>query len=213
MFNKAIGITIDPAGNIYVSEAGGNRVRKILPNGFVSTIAGSGTTGYLDGQGTTASFTQPRSIAISLSGDFFVADSSNNRIRIINTTGYVSTFSGTSSRTSNDGPLTSATFALPISIVVDSFLNIYVVDSFTCKLRRISPNGYVSTIAGSSCGFGDGFGTNARLHWGQVALDTLSSDIILADSGNNRIRRISICPNGYIYNSANKACVSYVTTN
>ena len=89
----------------------------------------------------------------------------------------------------------------------------FVLDSVSCKIRLISPNGYVSTIAGSVCGYRDAVGTMASMQYGQLSLDTLSSDLILADRLNNRIRRISKCSAGFVYYPANRACISQLTVN
>ena len=212
-FSRPFGIVIDPTGNfLYVSESG-QRIRKITTGGLVSTVAGSGIAGYSDGQGTFASFSGPSGLDMSISGDIFVADYGNHRIRKINSTGYVSTFGGTGAAASTDGYLTVATFGYPRSINIDPFNNVFVLDSVSCKLRLISPNGYVSTIVGSTCEYADGVGTMASMQYGQLSLDTLSSDLILADRLNNRIRRISKCSAGFVYYPANRACISQLTVN
>lgn len=189
-FNAPWGLAFDSAGVLYVAEAGGHRIRKITPEGVVSTFAGSGTNTFADGTGTSASFNQPFGIAIDSAGTVYVADTTNQRIRKITPLGVVSTFAGDGNASLLDGSGTNTRFNTPRAIAVDSTGNVYVADYANHCIRKITPGGLVSRFAGGDQGYLDGTGTNARfvLPWG-VAVD--SAGIVYVTEVGNRIRRIS----------------------
>lgn len=132
---------VDSHGNVFVVD--GDAIRKITPDGGVSTIAG-GTSGYVDGQGITARFATPLGIAIDSNDNLYIADSANHRIRKISPDGYVSTLAGQSSGY-QDGWGPNAKFASPRGIAVDTQGNVYVGDGNN-KVRKISPDGTVTTV-------------------------------------------------------------------
>ncbi len=188
-FSTPVAVTIDALGNIIVADRDNNRIRKITPGGTVSTIAGS-TLGFDDGTGTMARFSFPSGIAIDALGNIIVADRSNNRIRKITPDEIVSTIAG--SRTSGfaDGASPTARFSAPIAVTIDALGNIIVADRDNHRIRKITPDETVSTIAGSETGFVDGASTIARFSIPTgVAIDALGN-IIVADKGNHSIRKI-----------------------
>jgi len=142
------GLAIDNAGNIYVADQGNNMIRKITPAGLVSTLAGSGALGDVNGAAASASFTYPRGIAVDKQGDVYISDS-DNLIREISAAGIVSTFAGSGAPGSADGPGSSASFNLPDGLAIDADGNIYVADEGGNNIRKITPAGVVSTIAGN----------------------------------------------------------------
>jgi len=128
---------------------------------------------------------------VDSSGNVYVADLYNHRIRKITPAGVVSTFAGTGSAGHADGTGTEAQFNLPYGVAVDSSGNVYVGDLDNHRIRKITPAGVVSTLAGSTEGFADGTGTETRFSYpGRVAVDS-SDNVFVADSGNHRIRRIT----------------------
>jgi len=131
------GIAIDSNGNLYVADDANNIICKITPTGVVSTIAGS-SAGYADGQGTNASFLNPRGIAVDSSDNLYVADVLNNRIRKITPTGVVSTIAGTSGGYADGPGTTVAKFNNPSGIAVDSSGNLYVADTDNHQIRKVS---------------------------------------------------------------------------
>ncbi|MBP8916245.1 MAG: T9SS type A sorting domain-containing protein [Chitinophagales bacterium] len=156
-FRAPSDLCIDAAGNIYVSDFENQRIRKIDISGNVSTIAGNGNIGYVDGFCQDAEFDYPRGIVIDSEGNLFISDSWNHRIRKINLTdSTVSTFAGggTNMGVSSIGDLiddsdTSARFYTPSGLAIDADDNIYVADAYNHRIRKITPDAEVSTIAGS----------------------------------------------------------------
>jgi sugar lactone lactonase YvrE len=190
-FNYPSGVAVDSTGNIYVADSNNNKIRKITPAGVVTTLAGSGVSDSEDGTGTTASFAYPRGVAVDKSGNLYVADSSNNKVRKITPAGAVTTLAGSGRKGSRDG--TAANFNYPNGVAVDSIGNVYVVDSGNHKIRKVTTAGVVTTLAGSGVeGSEDGTGTAASFYWPTgVAVDS-SGNVYVADSNNNLIRKITI---------------------
>ncbi len=146
-FNLPESLAVDVSGNIYVADNGNNLIRKITPAGMVSTIAGSGTAGFADGTGTSASFNSPFGIAVDAAGNIYVADAGNNRIRKITPAGAVSTFAGSGAKGANNATGAAATFNTPSGLAVDAAGNVYVADENNNLIRKITPAAIVTTIA------------------------------------------------------------------
>ena len=189
--NMPQSLDTDQTGNIYVADAGNNRIRKITPSGNVSTFAGSGAAGYRDGQGVAAQFSGPRGIAVAPNGTIYVADTGNHRIRILSSSGYVVGFVGSGVAGSANGRGVSAQFNGPQGIAIDSSGNLYVADTQNHLIRKVTPSGWVTTIAGSlSAGYVDGPSKSAKFFSPADVEVGPSGVIYVADSGNNRIRKI-----------------------
>jgi sugar lactone lactonase YvrE len=194
-FWTPFGIAVDSAGNVYVADTGNNTIRKITANGVVSTLAGlAGQPDSQDGTGTNARFRNPWDVAVDSTGDVFVADMSNDTIRKITPTGLVSTLAGqTGNSGSLDGVGTGAQFNNPFAMAVDGADNIYVSDSANDTIRKITPGGVTSTLAGlpGYAGSTDGIGNDARFCNPQgLAVDD-RGNIYVADTGNNTVRKIT----------------------
>ncbi len=167
-----------------------HKIRKITPAGEVSTLAGSGAYGFADGDGINAKFYFPKGIALDASGNLYVADDINHRIRKITPTGTVTTIAGSTSG-SDDGDGINAKFNNPRGVTLDAAGNIYVADAGNHRIRKITPTGTVSTIAGSTVGVTEGIGTAAKFNTpAGVAVDA-SGNIYVADDENERIRKIT----------------------
>ena len=174
------GVAIAEDGTVYVSDAGdSNLIRKISPEGNVTVLAG-GNEGFADGAGARASFNTPSGLAIDADGNLYVADTGNNRIRKVTPEGVVSTIAGDGTAGYADGPAAQAKLNGPIGVAVDQNGNVYVADTYNDRIRKISTDGQVTTIAS-----GETFNTPCGI---AVAAD---GALTVADTGNNQIRRIA----------------------
>ena len=188
LFGSPYDIVMDVIGNLYVADVGNHSIRKIDLNNEVITFAGN-ERGFADGEGNSASFRFPFSLTTDTSGNIYVADTFNHKIRKITKAGVVTTIAG-SIAGYGDGIGTAALFNFPIGIAIDVMDNLYVADRDNHKIRKITPNGAVTTIAGSTEGFADANGTGAQFNWPTgIAIDTRGV-IYVADSRNHRIRKI-----------------------
>ena len=164
-FADPVGIAADMAGNLYVTDGTVALIRKVTPAGVVSTLAGSGSAGSADGRGTAASFNLPGGLTVDLSGNIYVAEIGNNKIRKITPDGLVSTLAGTGGAGAVDGPGANASFNQPYGVTVDRNGVLYVADKGNNTIRRISPTGAVTTFAGNGvAGDLNGVGTAAELN-------------------------------------------------
>ena len=194
-FPSPFGVAVDGAGNVYVADSVSHTIRKITPAGVVSTLAGLAlSAGSTDGTGSAARFSQPRGVAVDAAGNVYVADRVNQTIRKITPAGAVSTLAGLAgSAGSADGTGNAARFDNPGGVAVDAAGNVYVGDFNNNSIRKITPAGVVSTLAGFSGIFGsaDGTGSEARFNspFG-VAVDG-AGNVYVADTGNNTIREIT----------------------
>jgi hypothetical protein len=203
LFNSPSDLCVDDSGNIYVSDFLNQRIRKISNQGIVSTVAGSGTAGYLDGNHSTARFNYPRGICIDPSGNIFVSDSWNHRIRKIDPSGMVTTYAGggiaigvSSIGALTDGADTSARFYTPAGMSIDQYRNIYVADAYNHRIRKIDTARIVTTLIGSgpvgpgNGGFFDSTLSLSRLNTPtELFMDTSSNELYISDTFNNRIRK------------------------
>jgi sugar lactone lactonase YvrE len=137
-FNHPSGIAVDSLGNIYVADTDNNKIRKITPDRIVTTFAGSGSIGSDDGQGASASFYSPRGITVSGTGNVYVADTNNHKLRKITAAGFVSTVAGTGAEGSDDGLGSAASFYYPYDVAVGAPGALYVADSINNLIRKIT---------------------------------------------------------------------------
>ncbi len=144
-FNTPSGLALETNGNLYVADTGNNRIRKITPEGLVSTVAGDGTAGYVDGPTAQARFDGPIGIAVDAKGNIFVADTYNDRIRLITPGGHVSTVAGAGRPGYADGDAGVALFDTPCGIVLTTAGALIVADTGNYRLRKITPDGKVTT--------------------------------------------------------------------
>ena len=191
-FNFPFGVAVDGAGTVFVADTGSNRIRKVTAAGVVSTLAGSGTSGYADGTGTAAQFKNPYGVAVDGAGTVYVADEGNHRIRKVTAAGVVSTLAGSGTAGFADGTGTAAQFNFPTGVAVDCSGTVYVADYVNQRIRKVTAAGVVSTLAGSgTAGFADGTGTAAQFNFPTgVAVDGTGT-VYVADYVNQRIRTVT----------------------
>jgi uncharacterized repeat protein (TIGR02543 family) len=196
------GITLDAAGFLYVADTANATIRKITTNGVVTTLAGSaGNINSFDGAGTNAQFFQPQGIAVDSTGNVYVADSWNHTIRKITPAGVVSTLAGLAGNLGSvNGTNSKARFNRPAGVAVDSSNNVFVTDFLNHTIRKITPTGTVSTIAGLPGVWGSADGTNnaARFFQPQGILADNVGNLFVVDSGNQTIRKISASGTNWI---------------
>ena len=190
-------VAVNSTGNIFVADHGNNTIRKVTPDGVVTTLAGSpGVAGSVDGAGNLARFSWPTGVTVDSTGNIFVADQGNNTIRKVTPDGVVTTLAGSpDSGGSTNGTGSAARFAIPEDVAVDSVGNIYVTDFGNSTIRKVTSTGVVTTLAGSAASSGigssDGTGSSAQFRSPEgVAVDS-AGNVYVADYGNATIRKIT----------------------
>lgn len=210
-FSGPHGIAVDTASTIYVADTYNNTIRKISPDGVVSTMAGlAGVLGSADGSGSDARFNQPWTVAVDAAGNLYVTDNGNETIRKITAGGLVSTLAGQVGEFgSADGPASEALFWFSTGVAVDADGNVYVADTNNNTIRKITPEGVATTLAGRANGFvpapgsEDGIGSAARFYQPDGLGVDAAGNVYVADYANHTIRKIT--PEGAVSTFAGQA--------
>jgi len=192
-FNNPHGIAVDSDGNVYTADRWSHLIRKITPDGMVSTFAGQANiSGDMDGDISVATFYEPWGISIDHEGNLLVADTRNNKIRKVTQAGMVTTIAGSGNFGSSNGVGTASTFGNPTGIDSDADGNIYVADHLTHVIRKIDVNGVVTTIAGTPYATGNADGPGGIASFNRPYGLTLDHDgnLLVADEWNHKIRKI-----------------------
>jgi hypothetical protein len=189
------GVAVDGQGNVYIADSYNQRVRKVNAAGTITTFAGTGKPGTSGdgGAATSATMTYPREVAADGQGNVYILDASN-RVRKVSPGGTISTFAGGGSSFGDGGPATSAQLRSTYGVAADAQENVYIADFYDHRVRKVSPGGTISTLAGTGAGGFSGDGgpaTSARLNgpWG-VGVDG-QGNVYIGDNQNRRVRKVT----------------------
>ena len=196
-FFEPHGMALDSAGNLYIADRNNQRIRKVSATGVVTTVAGTGTLGAGGdgGPATAAQLNRPEDVAVDSSGNLYIADTFNYRIRKVDSSGNISTVAGTgTSGFSGDGAAaTAAKLNRPRGVALDAAGNLHIIDTYNSRIRKVNASGNISTVAGGGLTLGDGgLATAAKLNWPQDAALDGAGNLYIADRGNRRIRKVDV---------------------
>jgi sugar lactone lactonase YvrE len=193
------GVAVASAGDLYIADTDNNRVRRVTPEGVITTVVGDGAAGFRGDGGPAASarLNQPRDVAVDSAGNLYIADRFNDRIRRVTPSGIISTVAGGGGAQGfggDGGPATRARLNRPENVAVDPAGSLYIADTGNHRIRKVGPDGVITTVAGTGTpGFnGDGVpGPQAQLNApSDVAVDTFGN-LYIADRNNHRVRRVT----------------------
>lgn len=197
--NGARDVALDAVGNLYIADTDNSRVRKVDSAGIITTVAGTGVSGFSGdgGPATAAQINSPRGVEIAPSGNLYIADSGNACVREVNSAGVITTVAGTGGVAGNSGdggPATSALLSYPEGVAFDGVGNYYIADDGNANVRKVDASGVITTFAGTGIpGFsGDGGPATAAklLDAGSVVVDSVGN-VFIADIYNNRVRKVN----------------------
>ncbi|MFF5637957.1 RICIN domain-containing protein [Streptomyces sp. NPDC012825] len=197
--NRPYGIVVDGNGTLYFSDFNNHRVRKITTDGRISTIAGTGVAGFKgdNGPATSAQLNSPREVTVDSAGTVYIADANNHRVRKVTADGTISTVvgTGTAGFSGDGGPAAAARLNLPMGVALDSTGALYVSEYHNNRVRKITPDGRISTVAGSGplgSGGDGGRAVSAQLNRPHgLAVDD-AGVLYIADYANHRVRRVAV---------------------
>jgi uncharacterized protein (TIGR03437 family) len=196
--NAPEGLALDAAGNLYIADTNDNAVRKVTPDGVITTIAGNGLTGFAGdgGLATRAQLNRPRAVAVDAAGNVYVADTGNHRVRRVDTAGNIATIAGNGATDflPDDSAGINSSLSDPRGVAVDSAGNVYISDTGHNRVRKLFPTGAITTIVGhdgTCCYSGDnGLALTAQLNQPAGLMVDAAGKVYVADTGNSAIRML-----------------------
>ena len=205
--NAPFGVAVDAAGNLYIAEFGNNRVRKVSTNGNISTLAGNGVSGYGGdgGQATSAMINGPQGVAVDGSGNVYIADTANNRVRRVAPNGVITTVAGNGAAGFNGdgGSALNAQVGNPVAVAVDSVGNVFIADG-SARVRKLFLSGIITTIAGAGTRGYSGDGGSApiaSLNAPSALAVNAAGAVWVADTLNNAVRLLQFAGGGTVVNA------------
>jgi uncharacterized protein (TIGR03437 family) len=214
--DRVLGLALDPLGNLYIVDTDNHRIRKVDPRGTITTVAGTGSIPYSavgdGGAATSADIAYPTAVAADAAGNVYIAEglgSWYSSIRKVNAQGVITRIAGGRPGYAGDGgPATQALLNYPWALATDTTGNLYLADRYNSRVRKITPQGVITTVAGGGTAVGDGGpATSAALNEPLGALADALGNLYIADTGNNRIRKVSA--SGVISTVAGNGSTSY----
>jgi sugar lactone lactonase YvrE len=197
--NQPLGVAVDGQGNLYIADTLNNRIRKVDADGAISTVAGNGSEGFGGdgGRAVDAKLSRPVGLIVDAEGTLFIADVFNNRIRKVDTDGTISTVAGDGEAgfKGDGGPAIAAQLNRPRDVAVDGDGNVYIADTDNTRIRKVTPDGIISTVAGNGRVDFSGDGGPAReasLNIPRSVAADVTGRILIADMSNNRIRQVDL---------------------
>ena len=199
--NAPTGVAEDTLGNIYIGDTSNNRVRTVTTAGIISTIAGNGSFGFGGdgGQATNAKLAAPTGVAVDGSGNVFIADTDNNRIRKVASNGIITTYAGTGkcNADGDNGMATNSGLCLPTGVALDSNNDLFIADSGNNDIREVTPNGVITRFAGAGGTGSKGDGGPAKMAklntpTGVAVDNQVTHNVYIADTGNSKVRAVNI---------------------
>ena len=193
-----VGLSVDISGNVYIADSGNNKIRMVNIKGIITTIAGTGTQGSNGdgGAATSAQLASPYGVSVDISGNVYIADLYNNKIRMVTGAGIITTLAGTGrwGDSGDGGAATSALLNAPSGVLVDISGNVYFCDTGNQKIRMVTSTGIITTFAGTGTAGSGGDGgaaSSAQLAGPRLLSLDISGNVYFADSGNHKIRMVS----------------------
>ncbi|HKE46612.1 MAG TPA: NHL repeat-containing protein [Rhodanobacteraceae bacterium] len=204
---QPVGVAFDAAGDLYIGDGGNQRIRKVATDGTITTVAGNGTFGFAGdgGPATEAELRNPAGVAVDGAGNLFIADTQNERIRRVAPDGTIDTIAGngTAGFGGDGGPGTAAELSFPLDVGVDAAGDVFVADTLNNRIRKVTPDGTITTVAGNGQGGFSGDGgdpVDAEIASPNGVFSDRSATLYISDTANVRIRKVlpdKIFANGF----------------
>ncbi|MEU1465501.1 NHL repeat-containing protein [Streptomyces sp. NPDC005727] len=195
--NAPIGVAVDGDGNVYIADYGNHRVRKVTPDGIITTVAGNGQAGFVSdgGPAVATKLNYPWGMAVDGDGNLYIADRYNHRVRKVTPNGIITTVAGNgvAGYIADGGPAVATTLHYPAHVAVDGAGNLYIGDGHNHRVRKVTPNGIITTVAGNGvAGYiadgGPAVGQQLYYPYGVAVAPT--GDLYIGDSANHRVRKV-----------------------